>query len=435
MKKRALGLILASLANSALSAAETGGATESGAQLAWSVGTAVGYTDNASLVDTDPISETTGSVGGTIDLTREGSRLDATLRGAGDYNTYFDDTYSNEFLGSAAATILFRLFGDTLTWSLDNTFGQSTTNEFEPSTPDNRSNTNVVSTGPDLRLRLGSATELVVTGRYEKSTYQEASEVDSHSWTGGAAIVYRVSPAVAWSLNADASRVVYDDATSDPDYNQQNVFAGLAVNGARQTLTADLGIGFLDQGGQTEQAPFVRVNWTRRLTPSWSLGLYGGSEYMNSGDQFVAGVADGPELGGTQDIILTTEVHRNDSAELSLDFERPRTTLSISGGVTRENYPGSASLDRDTWTMGAGASRQITPSLQASLKTSYEDRNFSGTDEDDNTTTVTAGIDWRLGKAFFVGLQGGMQRRSGNTGFDYDETAYQLSLSYRPFAK
>jgi len=435
MKMRALGLILASLANSALSAAETGSATESGAQLAWSVGTAVGYTDNATLVDTDPISETTGSVGGTIDLTREGSRLDATLRGAGDYNTYFDDTYDNEFLGSAAATILFRLFGDTLTWSLDNTFGQATTNEFEPSTPDNRGNTNVVSTGPNLRLIIGSATELVVTGRYEKSTYQDANDVDSHSWTGGAGMVYRVSPAVAWSFNVDASRVVYDDATSDPNYNQQNVFAQLEVNGARQTLTADLGIGFLDQGGQTNQAPLIRINWTRRLAPSWRLALDASSEYLNSADQFVAGVADGPELGGTQDITLTTEVPRDDAAELSLAFERPRTTLSISGGVTQENYPNSGSLDRSTWALGARASRQITQSLQAILETSYEDRNFSGTNEDDNTTTVTARIDWRLGKAFFLGLRGGTERRSGNTGFAYDETAYQLSLSYRPFGK
>lgn len=435
MKMRALGLILASLANSALSAAETASTTESGAQLAWSVDTGVSYTDNATLVDTDPISETIGSVGGTIDLTREGSRLDATLRGAGDYSTYFDDTYSNEFLGSAAATILFRLIGDTLTWSLDNTFGQSTTNEFEPSTPDNRSNTNVVSTGLALRLRLGSATDLVVTGDYENSTYQDASEVDSHSWTGGAAIVYRVSPAVAWSLNASASRVIYDDDTGDPNYNEQEVFTQLESRGTHQTLTASLGINFLDQGGQTEQTPLIRVNWTRRLTPSWSLALDGGSEYINSGDQFVAGVADGPELGGTQDIILTTEVHRNDSAALGLSFERSRTTLSISGGLTRENYPNSGSLDRDTWALVATASRQVTPRLQATLETAYEDRSFSGTNEDDNTTTVTAGIDWRLGKAFFLGLQGGTERRSGDTGFDYDETAYQLSLSYRPFAK
>ena len=429
MKMRALGLILASLANSALSAAE------SGAQLAWSVGTGVSYTDNATLVDTDQISETIGSVGGSIDLTRKGSRLDATVRGAGAYSTYFDNTYNNQFLGSAATTILFRLFGDTLTWSLDDTFGQTTTNEFEPSTPDNQGNTNVVSTGPDLRLRLGSATELVVLGRYEDSSFQDASTIDSHSWTGGAAVVYRVSPAVAWSLNAGASRVIYDDATSDSNYNEQEVFTQLEARGPHQTLTASLGINFLDQGGQTNQAPLIRVNWTRRLSPSWSLALDASSEYLNSADQFVAGVADGPELGGTQDIILTNKLPRDDAAGLNLAFERPRTTLSISGDVTRENYPNSDSLDRSTWALGARASRQITQSLQAILETGYESRNFSGTNEDDKTTTATARIEWRLGKVFFLGLQGGTERRSGDTGFDYDETVYELSLSYRPYAR
>jgi hypothetical protein len=430
MNTRALGFIVGLLASNALSA------TESGSQLQWSVDTAVSHTNNATLVDTDPISETIGSVGGAIDLTRAGSRLNATLRGAGSYLSYFDNTYSNDFLGSGAASILFGLVGDTLSWTLDDTFGQSTTNEFEPSTPDNRGNINVVSTGPDLRLLLGSATELVVTGRYQDSSYEDAGNVDNHSWTGEAAVVRRVSPAVSGSFNVAASRTVYDDTAGDPDSNEQEVFVQLEANGARQTLTADLGIGFLDQGDQTEQTPLVRINWTRRLTPSWSLALDASSEYLNSADQFVAGVADGPELGGTQDIILTNEVPRDDAAALSLGFERPRTTFSISGGVTRESYPDSASsLDRRTWAMAAEASRLIAPRLEATLETDYEKRDFTGTNEDDKTTTITARIDWRVGKDFFLGLEGGTQRRSGNTGFEYDETAYQLSLSYKPFAR
>ena len=425
MMSRALGLIVASLASSAVTAAEPA------AQLEWSVNTALAHTDNVTLVDTDPISETIGSVGGSIDLRREGSRLNATLRGAGAYSTYFDNTYDDDFLGSAAASLLFGIISDRLTWTLDNTFGQATTNEFEPSTPDNRGNVNVLSTGPDLRLLLGSATELVVTARYENETYQEAGNVDSHSWIGGAAVVHRVSPAVAWSLNAAASRNIFD-ATGNQSYNQQELYAQLQSSGAQQTLTAALGIGFLDQGDQTEQTPLARINWTRTLTPSWSLALDASSEYKNAGDQFVTGVADGDDLGGTQDIILTDQVPRNDTAGLRLSFERPRTTLRFSGGLTREDYSGSSSLDRDTWALGASASRQITQRLEASLATSYEERTFSGMNEDDKTTTFSARVDWRLGKAIFVGLQGGMQRRSGDTEFSYDETVYQASLSYRP---
>jgi hypothetical protein len=236
---------------------------------------------------------------------------------------------------------------------------------------------------------------------------------------------------VAWSLNAAASRTGFD-AAGNQSYNEQEIFAQLQSSGAQQTLTAALGIGFLDQGGQTEQTPLVRINWTRRLTPSWSLALDASSEYLNAADQFVVGVADGPDLGGTQDIILTDQVPRNDAAGLSLGFTRPRTTLRLTGGVTREVYSGSSSLDRDTWAVGAEASRQITQRLQATLETSYEERTFSGTNEDDDTTTLIARVDWRIGKAVFVGIQGGTERRSGDTDFSYDATIYQATLSYRP---
>ena len=428
MKTRALGLVVGFLAKAAL------GATETGTQLEWSANTAVGHTDNVTRVESDTVGQTIASVGGTIELVREGSRVNATLRGDGNFLSYLDDAYDDEFLGSGTADIRVGLVGDALTWTLDDTFGQTTTDSFEAATPDNRGNVNVVSTGPDLRLPMGSATDLVVRGRYQDSSYESASNVDSHSWTGDAAVVRRVSPAVAWSLNADASRVVYD-ATGSLSYNEQEVFAQLEANGARQSLTIDLGMGFLDQGSQTDSTPLVRVNWTRRLTPSWSLAFDAGSEYLNAADQFAAGVAgvpDGTELGGTQDVILTDQAHRNDSAGIGLAFERPRTTLRLTSGANRERYPESDSLDRDTWSVGAEASRLLTPRLQALIETSYEKRDYIGSNEDDNTTIVAARLDWRLGKALFLGLEGGTERRSGKTDFSYDETIYRASLSYRP---
>ena len=430
MKKRTLGLLVGFLVSSAAQSA-----TRSGTQLEWSVNTGIGHTDNISLVESDPVSQTIASAGGAIDFTREGSGLNVQLRGDGAFLSYLDDAYEDEFLGSAATTIRFGLLGDALTWTLDDTFGQTITDEFEPATPDNRGHVNVLSTGPELRLPMGSATDLVVGGRYESSSYESANNVDSHSWVGDAAVVRRVSPAVAWSLNATVSRVVYDD-TASFSYNKQELFSQFKATGARQTLTADLGIGFLDQAGQTDSSPLFRVNWTRRLTPSWSLALDAGSEYLNAADQFVGGVArgvvDGAELGGTQDIILTDQAQRNDSAALSLAFERPRTTLRFFSEVRQERFPGADTLDRDKWSVGAEASRRITQRLQAFIGASYESRDYGNSNEDDNTTIVNARADWRLGRVLFLGLGGDIQRRSGNTGFNYDENVYKATLTYRP---
>lgn len=428
MNMRKLSLIVVILASSSLSAAEPG------TQLEWSATTAVGHTDNVTLVESDPISQTIASAGGSINLTRTGSRLNATLRGDGNFLSYLDDAFEDEFLGSAAANIEVDLVGEALTWTVDNTFGQAITNEFEPPTPDNRGNVNVISTGPDILLPIGSATELAFGGRYEDSTYESTSETDSQSWLGNAAIVRRASPAVAWSLNAAASHVNYDD-TASSSFNEQEAFARLDARGGRQTLAIDLGIAILDQGDESESTPLVRINWMRELTPSWSLVFYGGSEYMNSADQFVAGVAEAPggdQLGGTQDVILTVQAHRNDFAGISLAFERQRTTLRLYSSASQERYPDSASLNRDIWSVGAEASRQITQRLNAHIQTSYDNRDNINSNTDDNTTILTARLDWRLGTALFLGLDGGIKDRSGKTTSAYDETVFRISLTYRP---
>jgi len=429
MKARALGMLVGFLASGAAPCA-----TQSGTELEWSVNSAVGHTDNVTLVETDTVGQTVASVGGKIDLAREGSRFNAKLKGDGSYLKYLDDAYDDEFLGSAATTVLFAIAGDSLTWALDDSFGQATTDDFRPSTPDNRGHVNVFSTGPDFRLPISRGTDLVVSGRYQNSNYEVATNIDSHSWTGNAAVIRRLSTAVSWSINGSTSRVVYDDKDS-ASYNRQELFLRLATSGSRQKLMIDVGFGFLDQADQTDSKPLFRINWSRRLTPSWKLSANAASEYQNASDLFVGGISDledGTDLGGTQDIILTDQVQRNDSASLSLVFERPRTSLRLSGDIAQESFPDSAALDRDRWSVGAEASRRVTQRLEAFIAANYQKRDYAGTNEDDDTTQFTAGADWRLGRVIFLGVEGGIRRRSGNTDFDYDETVYRAILSYRP---
>ena len=222
------------------------------ADLDWSVESTVGHTDNATRVNSDEISDTIGSIGGHIDLTRDGSRIDGRLRARGSYRDYFDNTYNSEFLGSGAAELRIGLIGETLTWSVDDTFGQVLSDSLAPSTPENRENVNIFSTGPDIRLPLGqvyrSGHRCPLSG-CELSGREQCRQQPCH---GDIALVRRTSPAVTWSLNVNASSVDFD-GPNNPGYDQQEVFVRLESKGANQTLTADLGMSFLDGGDQTDQ--------------------------------------------------------------------------------------------------------------------------------------------------------------------------------------
>ena len=47
-------------------------------------------------------------------------------------------------------------------------------------------------------------------------------------------------------------------------------------------------------------------------------------------------------------------------------------------------------------------------------------------------TGTAARLDWRIGRAVFLGVEGRWEDRSGDTGYSYDETVYLASISYRP---
>ena len=55
------------------------------ADLDWSIESTVGHTDNATRVETNEVSDTIGSIGGHIDLKRDGSRVNGRLRVDGSF--------------------------------------------------------------------------------------------------------------------------------------------------------------------------------------------------------------------------------------------------------------------------------------------------------------------------------------------------------------
>lgn len=427
MKNDLLNPLIAGLAGALL------GLPAVAADLDWSVESTVGHTDNATRVDTSEVSDTIGSIGGHVDLKRDGSRVSGRLRIDGSFREYFDDTYDSEFLGSGAANLRLGLIGDSLTWSFDDTFGQVLTDTFEPSTPENRENVNVFSTGPDLRLRLSGSTEVVIRGRYDDARYQDSDSVDSQRVAGDIALVRHVSAATAWSIHAGSSSIDFD-APGNSGYDLHEVFARLESTSAQQKLTVDVGLEILDSSDQDDQAPIVRLDWMRKLSPSWQLELGLSTEFRDASDQFVSGIASAPQLGGTQDVDLTGQSFRNDNAALGLRFVRPRTTFRLFSDVGKETYSDVDGQDREHWSIGAEASRRLTPRLEATLRARHEDRSYDVTIGDDQTDSYGLRLDWRVGRAVFLGAEGRHEKRSGDTAFGYSETIYLASISYRPGA-
>jgi hypothetical protein len=399
------------------------------ADLGWSVTAGVANSDNANRVETGKVDDTLATLGASIDYTHESRRLQASLNGSGTYLEYLDDTYDSDFIASGTASLVFGIVPERFLWTIEDTFGQLTINQFEPVTPENRQNANFFSTGPDFFLRLGSQTDLQIGGRYADSRYEETDTVDDTRLTGTIALIRRTSPNVAWSAVADATRVEYD-LPGDPGYDQQSLFGRLEAEGARQTLSVDLGATRVKDGDESYTNPLLRLSWNRRLTPSWTMDLSLGSEYRNTADRFVSGVSR-PDTG-TGAVNASGVPSETYYGGLSFAFERPRTRFYFGGSYNEDNYVRSGELDEENWSANVGASRRFTERLQGFADYRVENRDYSSSIGSDDTQTFSLRLDWALGRVTFVTLGYRREDRDSDIGTNsYTENLVYLSFSYR----
>lgn len=414
----------------AVAAALLAGTAVAETQLGWSVGAGAGYNDNATRVDTDKVSDTLTALSGTIAYEQKTQRIDASLTGFGTYLSYVDDTYDADFLGSLDGNLTLGIVPERFLWTFDDTFGQITIDRFAPVTPENRQNANYFSTGPDVYIRLGSATDLRLSGRFSDSRYEDTDTSNDQRLSGDISFIRRSSAQVAWSAVASASRVEYD-LPGNPGYDLQSLYGSLEAEGARQTVNLDLGATRIADGGESQTNPLVRLEWNRRLNPSWTLDLNAGTEFRNTADRFVGG-GTGPE-GGTGGVTVSNVPSESYHGDLTLAFERQRTRAYVGSSYYQNNFIGSGELDEDGWGATAGISRQFTQRLQGFLDLGYWSRNFESDTGSDDTRTFSARLDWQAGRSIFVTAGYRYEQRDSDIyeAGTYTENFGYLSFSYR----
>lgn len=410
--RAAVSIALAIFANPAL------------AELSWSVDAGVGHTDNATLVDSNPESDTISSFGGEIDYQLKGVRTDASLNAQGNYEHYIDGTFDDDLQGSARGNVVFGVVPDTFFWTVEDTFGQIATNQFEPVTPDNRQNINDFRTGPDFVVRLGAQSDLEFQARYGDVRYEDSDEIDEQTWDGSISFRRHLSPSTHWAIVASNNRIEYD-APGTEKYDQPRIYGTWQSTGARQSLSVDVGANQVRRRDDSFTKPLVRIDWNRKVAPSWTFNLNLGSEYQNSSERFVR--QNSRSDSATSDVALTDVPAQTYSGVASLAFRRTRTQFSVGGGYFREKYVVENRLDEDRWYVVTEFARRLNPRLQGFVSYRIEKNTYdSSATLDETTQTVGTRLEWGIGPSVFLTL-----------GYEYEDSdsdsqvnRYSSNLAY-----
>jgi hypothetical protein len=356
-----------------------------------------GHTDNIGRDDTNPTDETLAIAGLRFSFDAASRRTSADVVGALAYHDYLDDTFDAEFLGNLRADTAFALVPERFVWVLNDQFGQAPVDPFQPASPDNRQNINILTTGPDGYIGLGAQTRLRMSGRYSLSTY-EVDPLDSTITAGELGLIRNLSDRSSVSINGRAQQTEYDDETLDADFDQRDLYLRYQAEGARTNIAIDAGYSELDRDAADSAEGGARFNLdlSRRISDSSILELSAARRFATAASEFASGGGIGNVGLGTTPGRQTADPFTLDEVGLSWTFRRSRTTFTTLGNWSRRDYEGIPTLNQKMRTFGLRVSRDLSPTTSLDLNASFGSADYADPSPDYDEKVAGLGFRWHL---------------------------------------
>jgi hypothetical protein len=408
--------------------------------LTYGVDAGVAETDNVTLAPSDKVSQTIGVADLDLDFKQQSARLAADAKGNFSYLDYLQGAYHNQLLGRFDGDATFALIQDRLTWTLQDNYGQAALDPFTPITPTNIETINYLATGPNLHLRVGPLSFIDLGARVARAEY-ETSPFTNNRVSGSVGWGLQLSGFSSVSLNLDSQRVLFENTLLNTDFDRTNVYANYEIQGARTTLSADLGVTKVTESGTANNGGLATLALTRRISRAAKVSLTAGHLLTDSTTGF-SGLQ-----GGANGVISpapaasTSQSYTSNYASIGWQYERGRTTLAVNGRYEKDTYPGDASLNHVLKTADFRVQRQLTRSFAAQISGRVYQTDYSGAiveptagSPNSTTATVSGGITWRHGRGLEVKLQAEHTIYSVSSGdLGYRENRVFLTVGYRPF--
>jgi hypothetical protein len=406
------------------------GQTAQTGQTHFGIEVGAGYSDNITRVETNKESSELATIGLDLSWAEQTRRIDASATADLSYFEYLDNIYDSEVAGIADASVLVTLLPERLTWSFLDSFGQAQTDPFSPITPDNRENINNFSTGPELTLGLGSQNSLRLFGSYASTSY-ERSLLDADQTSGGVALARNPTSSSEIALNVVTMSTDFDEPSAR-DYDRENAYLSVGIDGSRTDLEMQLGYSRLTpDGGESEGGLLANILATREVSASSSVRLEVGRQFTNAAESLRTAIVN-TSVGGT-DITATSDPFENTHASLRWTFTRNRTGFSLGTSWSQDRYEQQIQFDRTRNVFEGSYTRRMSSVTDLSLIALYNQEKFDNTGLDTKELNFSARLNHQLGRTFGIAfsLERSQRRASSNFG-EYDENRAFLALTYTP---
>lgn len=256
------------------------------------------YSDNIRLAPKNPEHEWTNIAVAGMAYQELGPTLAAHVDAEAQYYNYTQQTYTDAPRYYADAAAIWAISPQRLNWVVVDRADQSLLNSSRPATPDNLTNTNVLSTGPDFFMHFGPVNTMVLGGRYGRASYADGG-TSNDRYSGSARWLYESNSTTNYSLNYEYLRVFYDDAVLNDNYQRHDLYLQTDIHEANNLVLLDVGAThiFQERGGET-RGPAFRLNATRRLTTESTASLLAASEFLDPAADLLTTVTSATSVTG-----------------------------------------------------------------------------------------------------------------------------------------
>jgi hypothetical protein len=295
-------------------------------ELGYGAGYSLTYDSNINRVPSGALAEWTQILSGRLGYQERSVDFNAQIGAQVERRNYRRNSFGDENVYTVNGAAVWTISPQQFTWTVEDVARQVQLSITAPDTPSNRTNANVLRTGPDFTFRLDPTNNVDVGARYARYTIDGPG--DTKAYSGSTAWVHRVSELTTLSLNYVATRLFPLDQGpfSGPHIDLEQRFLRFGTRRPLGTLSFDVGTNSAAQEGRANRNDrLVRLAFLRPLTPASSLRASFESQYFVTSTELLAGVTSPRQSTGGAPSTPPTIVATQD------------TYYSRGGDITYEN--------------------------------------------------------------------------------------------------
>jgi hypothetical protein len=410
-------------------------------EFAYGLGYFLEHSNNIALVPENGQHEWVHSLLVGMAFRDQGPNLATHLAAQTQLNRYQERTFDDTFFSSVDASTVWAIAPQRLTWSLEDRYSEALINPAATDTPSNMVGANIVDTGPDYFMHLGSVNTVVIGGRYGRLTFR-GTNVDNNRIADHVRWLYQADSNTIVSVNVEGLKVVFDDDVANTNYKRTDSFLRYDVRPSRSHIIIDLGGTRIDrEHGASADGSLVRLTLSRQVTSESSFSAAASREFSDAGLQLQSTITSPtpnpmsnatpgePDLPLTQDSV-TGDVYYAQRFDMSYVYLGGQWGCTVQGFARHYDYELTPQDRRETGgrldiSFASGA--QLVPALFGELVK----MRYLNTAREDENRSVGVRMSERISRSLTLSLEGRRNsRQSTDPNADYVDRRVLFGVVY-----